>query len=397
MRSTLAAVLFVCFVSPVHADWNTYHGGADLRGVSGMSLPDQTELIWRYNAGGAVYATPVSDGERIFFTAKKGQVIALDLTGSERWKKGFTRTNDAGAEMPVQFDAPLFCADGLVFAGTSRGTLIALDAETGEEKWRYETGGIITGSPNVIAGEKTFDREDAKTQREEMSAVVVLDQSEGALHTVDSKTGLRLWKTDGVGRADGSPGIGGGRVVFGSCLSALHVYSTADGTRLRDIEIGGDAQVAGGTAIAGDLAFAGARDGQLVCANAATGEMVWNSRESMDQTFSTPAVTQNQVIYSSDNGFVYAVDREQGKTLWIFETGGLPTSPVVAQNQVAVSADGVLYLLSLKDGQKLWSKQISDEISSPALIGGMIVVGADDGTVSAFGSSPSKMQAVPQL
>lgn len=391
LRSTLAVVLLAGLVSSVQAQWNTYHGGADLRGVSATTLPDQPELLWRYNAGGAVYTTPVSDGERIFFTAKKGQVIALDLHGSEVWKKSFTRTNDAGAEMPVQFDAPLTCRGGLVFAGTSSGTLLALDAKSGEEIWRYETGGIITGSPNFIAGQVSFDREDAKTQRKEKWTVMVLDQAEGVLHAVSMETGLGLWKTDGVGRCDGSPGIGKGRIVFGSCLAALHVYSAADGTPLRDVEIGGDAQVAGGAALDGNLVFAGARDGRLICADTETGEIVWSSAESEQQTFSTPAVTSNLVVYSSDNGFVYAVDREQGKTLWKFEPGGLPTSPVVAQNTVAVSADGVLYLLSLNDGRLLWSKIVSDEISSPALIGGMIVVGADDGTVSAYGTSGLKM------
>ncbi|MCK4564003.1 MAG: PQQ-binding-like beta-propeller repeat protein [Verrucomicrobia bacterium] len=53
---------------------------------------------------------------------------------------------------------------------------------------------------------------------------------------------------------------------------------------------------------------------------------------------------------------------------------------------MVVAADGVLYLLKLEDGRRLWSKEVSDEITSPGLIGGMIVVGADDGTVSAFGA-----------
>ena len=387
LRLYLAVVWLTCSVSPVFAEWSTYHGGADLRGVSATALPEAPQRLWRYNAGGAVRNTPVSDGERIFFAAKKGQVIAVDLKGSEVWKKNFTRTNDAGAEMPVQFDAPLTCSDGLVLAGTTRGVLYALDAKTGAEKWRYETGGVIVGSPNVIPGRMSFDREDAKAQRKEIpDAAIVLDQSEGALHAVDIETGKRIWKTDGVERCDGSPGVGNGRIVFGSCLAALHVYSAADGSHLRDIECGGDAQVAGGAAIDGDLIFAGVRSGSLICADAKAGDIVWSSAESKEQTFSTPAVTGDKVIYSSDNGFVYAVTRTEGRLLWSFNAGGLPTSPVVAKDKVAVSSDGVLYLLNLEDGRKLWSQEVSDEISSPALIGGMIVVGADDGTVTAFGA-----------
>ncbi len=386
LRSHLAFAFLMCFASTVFAEWPTYHGDADLRGVSEKALPDTPQLLWRYNAGGAVNNTPVSDGERIFFTAKKGQVIAVDLKGSEVWKKSFIRINDAGAEMPVQFDAPPACGGGLVLAGTTRGILYALDAKTGAETWRYETGGVIVGSPNFMPGRRSFDHEDAKTQRKEsFDAVIVLDQSEGALHAVDIRTGKRIWKTDGVERCDGSPGVGNSRIVFGSCSAALHVYSAVDGKHLRDIEIGGDAQVAGGTAIAGSLVFAGVRSGSLICADIEAGDIVWINAESQDQTFSTPAVTQDQVIYSSDNGFVYAVTRAEGRLLWSFNAGGLPTSPVVAGDKVAVSTDGVLYLLSLEDGRKLWSQEVSDEISSPALIGGRLVVGADDGTVSAYG------------
>jgi eukaryotic-like serine/threonine-protein kinase len=368
-RSYKLLALSVFLAGSVQAEWNTYHGGADLRGASLAALPEAPQLLWRYNAGGAVNNTPVSDGERIFFTAKKGLVIALDLKGSEVWKKNFTRTNETGASVPVRFDAPLACAEGTILAGTAYGILIALDAKTGAEKWSYDTGGVIIGSPNWI----------------NTNQAVVIDQSAGELHCLELNSGKMLWKTAGVERSDGSPGVGGGQIVFGSCLAALHVYSATDGRHLRDIELGGDSQVAGGAAVDGNLIFAGTRDGRLVCGDAATSNMVWSSAESKEQTFSTPAVTTDKVIYSSDNGFVYAVTRAEGRLLWSFNAGGLPTSPVVAKDKVVVSSDGVLYLLNLEDGRKLWSKEVSDEISSPALIGDMVVVGADDGTVTAFG------------
>ncbi|VGO21745.1 outer membrane protein assembly factor BamB family protein [Pontiella sulfatireligans] len=393
--------LLACCATAGYGEWNTYHGGGDLRGVSDAIVPPKPQLLWRYSAGGEVYSTPVSDGKRIFFSAKKGQVVALDLNGSKVWKKSFSRTNDAGAAMPVRFEAPLACADGLVFAATTRGTLHALDAKTGEEKWCYESGGIITGSPNFVPRKINSDRKDAKTQRTEklsvlassrskQSAVVVLDQSEGSLHCLDVQTGKRIWKTEGVERCDGAPGIGNGQIVFGSCLAALHVYG-ADGKHLKDIEVGGDGQIAGGVAVDGKLAFAGTRDGGLICADLDAGDIVWSSDESEDQTFSTPSVTDKLVVYSSDDGLVYAVERVEGKTVWKFDTGGLPYSPVVAGDKVVVSADGVLYLLKLEDGAKLWSTEVSDDATAPAIIGGLIVVGADDGTVSAWGPPPTAL------
>jgi len=368
MGKTVAGLM--CCAMVASAEWPTYHGGAGLAGVSETVLPENPERLWRFDAaGGAVCGTPVSDGERIFFSAKRGGIVALDQEGSGLWEKSFTRTNDAGAVVSVRFEAPLACGEGFVFAGSTRGTLYALDARTGALRWKYETDGRIVGSPNFVEPRK----------------VVVLDQSEGALHCVDAATGKSLWKSEGMERCDGAPGVGTGKVVFGSCLAALHVFSS-DGKYLRDIEVGGDGgQIAGGVAVDGALAFAGLRSGSLVCADLEAGDLLWSSDLSDGQTFSTPAVTSNRVVYASGNGFVYVVKKRDGTPVWKFETGGLPTSPVVGGDKVAVSADGVLFLLELATGKKVWSKEVGDEISSPALVGGMMVVGADDGTVGAFG------------
>lgn len=392
IRNRLIALLMGSTISAFGA-WNTYHGASDLRGVSEDTLPEKPELVWRYNAGGSVLNTPVSDGKHIFFHSKKGRIIALDLKGAKVWDKQLTRTNNAGVEMPVRFEAPLVCGDGLVFAGSTKGTTYALDAKTGAVRWKYETGGVIIGSPNLMQCGIDDDRKDAKAQRKgnlsdlasSRSTLVLLDQSEGALHCVDPATGKRLWKTEGVERCDGAPGLGDGRIVFGSCLAALHVYSY-EGKHLKNIEVGGDGQIAGGVAIADSLAFAGLRDGILICADLEKGDIVWSSDESRDETFSTPAVTSNKVVYSSDNGFVYAVNRKDGALLWKYNTEGLPTSPVVAHDKVVVSVDGALILLRLNDGRNVWTKEVSDEITSPAMTSGMVVVGADDGTMSAFGT-----------
>ena len=61
-------------------------------------------------------------------------------------------------------------------------------------------------------------------------------------------------------------------------------------------------------------------------------------------------------------------------------------SPVIAQDKVVVCAGGVLSLLALETGEELWSFEVSDEISSPSIIEGMILVGSDDGSLSAFGT-----------
>lgn len=364
--SRMMVVLF-CSGSACLGAWPTYHGDASLSGMSKAELPATLTLRWRHDAGGAVYGTPISDGERIFFSAKGGRVTALDLNGSRLWTNSFTYTNDAGQEKPVRIEAPLVCAQGMVVVGTVRGVVHAVDAATGSKKWNYDSEGIIVGSPNV----------DGDT-------LILLDQSEGSLHALDLLTGKLLWKTEPIERCDGVPGIGKKHIVFGSCLAAFHVYSR-DGKQRKDIEVGGDGQIAGGVAVLGTLAFAGTRDGSMLCVDLETGDLLWSSDESEEQTFSTPAVTDDRVIYASDDGFIYSVERDDGTLVWKFDTQGMPYSPVVAGGKVVAVADGYLFLINQKDGKELWSKEVSDDITSAAVVENMIVVGTDEGSVTAWG------------
>jgi outer membrane protein assembly factor BamB len=52
---------------------------------------------------------------------------------------------------------------------------------------------------------------------------------------------------------------------------------------------------------------------------------------------------------------------------------------------VVVTSGGSLFVFDLAGGKKLWSAPVSDDLTSPAVVGGLILVGGDDGTVTAFG------------
>ena len=172
---------------------------------------------------------------------------------------------------------------------------------------------------------------------------------------------------------------------MGSCASALHVISVEKTKKLADIELGGDSQVAGGVALSGHMAYAGTRAGSVCAVDIRAGTIVWTNNESERETFTTPAVNDDTVVFGSDDGKVYGLDRETGKKIWEFDTEDSPSSPVIAGDRVVVASGGSIYLLDLKTGKKVWSAEVSDEITSPAVVAGLILVGAGDGTVTAFG------------
>jgi eukaryotic-like serine/threonine-protein kinase len=344
--------------------WRTYHGNFALDGVADGPVPDAPELLWKFKAGNRVDLTPVSDDGRVYFTTAKGGLFALDLDGKVVWNINIA---------PDSFSSPPLLVDNLLIVGSNKGILHAFDSASGKEKWGYDLGGAVQGSPNRI------ELPDGRP------AVMAISPSDGSIHGVDLATGKGAWKTPGVERCDGSAGVGGGQIVMGSCASALHVYSAAKAEKIMDVSLGGDNQVAGGVAMSGSSAFAGTRSGKLCAVDVSAGKILWTNADGQGEAFMTPAVSATMVVFGADDGKVYGLRRDTGVKLWSFDTGNRPASPVIAGDRVVVSSGGSLFLLALADGKKIWSAPVSDDITSPAVVGGRILVGGDDGTVTAYG------------
>ncbi len=355
-------------------DWNTYHGDNTLRGMIAEGFPETLALLWRFKAGAPVRQTPVICNRRIFFATARGDVIATDLNGQRVWARELF-TGEKQNDVPVRerIEAPMACFDGLVLAGSMRGVLYAFEAATGKDKWQTQIEGPVYGSPNYLRGR-----------------VYVLSRASGELHCLDAASGKILWKSEAIERCDGSPAVSADAVVFGSCASALHVFSPDTGKLLRTIEVGQDSQVAGGVALDGNRIISGSRSGKVLQAGLQTGHILWANTDGDTEAFSTPAITKEIAVVSYNDGNVRALDRETGKLRWRYDTKGYPTSPVIVGDKVVVGADGELLLLKLTDGTKLGSVKVSDEITAPAVTQGLILVGSEDGTVAAFGPAPEQ-------
>ena len=137
-------------------------------------------------------------------------------------------------------------------------------------------------------------------------------------------------------------------------------------------------------AISDGLVFVGSESDKLFALDLETGKKKWEFKAG-GNVHCSPAVGNGLVVFGSDDGNVVCLGRTTGKKIWKFTTGDAPSSPVIAGNRVVVSSGGVLFLLDIANGRKVWSVRVSDWITSPAVASGMVLVGADDGTVTAFG------------
>ena len=92
------------------------------------------------------YASPASDGRRIYSVARSGKVVALDARdGDVVWT---AYVGGLGYTTPA-------VANGRVFAGGFDGRLRAFSSSTGAELWSRWAGGRLLGAP-VVIGKHVF-------------------------------------------------------------------------------------------------------------------------------------------------------------------------------------------------------------------------------------------------
>jgi outer membrane protein assembly factor BamB len=114
---------------------------------------------------------------------------------------------------------------------------------------------------------------------------------------------------------------------------------------------------------------------------------------------STPLVAGNLVLVGSEDGTLYAVDRESGSVRWTHDCGGpVTSSPAAADGRVfVVGGEGNLVALRLDTGKLLWTFTIGDPLpyeqrpgdprtwdfylSSPVVHDGTVLFGGADGNV----------------
>ena len=139
---SLACVLMAsAFASTAEqTDWPHPRGGLQGLGVAEVELQDQYTPAWTYKTGGAVLSSPIIVDGVVYVGSEDKHLHAIDAeTGQEKWKLASETLIDA---------SPVY-ADGVVYIGTDGGVLYAVDTQTGEPKWQFKTEGRIAGEVAV--------------------------------------------------------------------------------------------------------------------------------------------------------------------------------------------------------------------------------------------------------
>lgn len=327
------------------------------------SLEDPLTLLWTYTTDGPVKSSAVIADGRVFVGSDDGKLHAFQLTdGKPLW------TFDTGETV----EAPPLVLGERVFVGDTMGIIHALDTASGEPAWSFETGDKIIGAANWFV-------HDGRTN-------LLVGSHDFHLYSLDAGTGTSNWVYETDNYINGAPGVSDGVVVFGGCDAVLHVVSATNGVRIKQVDAG--AYVAGSTALANGRAYYGHYEGEYLCVDLAGSANVWRYRRGSFPYLSSPAVTEDKVLFGGRDKRLHCVDSETGEERWTFATRGkVDSSPVVCGDKVVVgSEDGRLYIVSLADGAELWSYEIGQPLTaSPAVAAGTIIIGSEDGNVYCFG------------
>ncbi|OIJ92815.1 PQQ-binding-like beta-propeller repeat protein [Streptomyces colonosanans] len=146
---------------------------------------------------------PAVTGGGIYLADYLGTVYALDATdGRDRWR---IATESRSAIEPV------LVAQGQVHVGSGKG-LYTLDAVTGTPKWRFQAGGDIVGSPAVAEGRIHFGSMDH------------------LLYTLKADDGRLRWKLATGGEITGPPVVRDGVVYACSKDHCVYALDAEKGT-----------------------------------------------------------------------------------------------------------------------------------------------------------------------
>ncbi len=383
--------------SPVVADGTVYAPGSGDPGYVHAIDAETGESVWRFEpAGYASCAPAVSDG-RVYVGTWGKKFYALDAeTGEQLW------TNDAGHRFGSSSPA---VADGTVYVGTvgdgpmvvsgeedeeqfESCAVLALDAETGDERWRYDDFGEkenVESSIAVADGRVYFG-------------------GESAVYALDTDSGSVAWSREVAAHPQSSPAVADGTVYYGgpsaadegppAKLSALDAASgeTVWTAGIEDTSLRTSPAIADGTVyvaasstraclLGGGEPSTETDDGGNGTDDGENGTNGGDGTEDGDSNCS-----------GTNRGRLYALDAASGERRWTAELRtDTRSSPAVADGAVYVGNGDGLSAVST-GGESLWRIAFDGERdggpyldSSPAIGGGRVFVGASDGRLRAIG------------
>jgi outer membrane protein assembly factor BamB len=322
-------------------------------------------------------------GDDLVIGAPNGSLLSIRENGVRRWKFPQGESEEV---------APIYAkpaiSDGKAYVGEYNGFLYAVDLESGNLRWKVDTGdavvgGAVVGDGKVVVGSSNgkllaYDADQGGTPLWEFPAsgevgriwsspvihqgVVYFGALNHKMYAVSLETGLAVWNQpfEAGGAITTTPLIANGKVYIGSFDKFFYALDASSGQVVSQFE--GDGWFWGGAITDGNLIYVGNLDGYLYA---------WDGRsiEAQRRFYAEGAIVAppifvgtDWIAVASDNERVHVLDRETFVEEWTFVVGSQVRSAMASNGNLLYisSIDNVLAALDVGERRQLWSEPLRD-------------------------------------
>lgn len=313
------------------------------------------QVAFTIDANGVVSAFRLDDGKEIWShrlkpANKDDKSVAMKGAGVAQYNKKIYATTGFGGTFCLDMmngkeiwrhdiDVPIRIAptvnDGKIFVQTIDNSLIALNADTGAEIWKYTADLEQT---TLVGG--------ASPAYNPSLDVVIAAFSNGELRAFKASTGTPLWgdllvskkRTNSLANITAikaNPVIDEDKVFAVGYNSVLAAFDLRTGSRIWEREMGSNNQ----PWVVGKYLFVLTNNFDLLAMEKDNGKIVWNTNiptgeDDRNGVFgSGPVLVSDRLIITTSNGYVFAVSPYTGEIIsYVSMPDGVELSPVVADN-----------------------------------------------------------------
>jgi outer membrane protein assembly factor BamB len=427
----LLSTLAVC--SPVVAQEGMFRGNPQHTGVYGEAgVPQFTKIKWQFHAKGQILSSPTIAGDILYVGCSDHFFYAIHLAdGAVAWK--FKTESRVASSAAV--------SAGLVYFGSFDGTFYGLDAATGQVKWKFQTGGERRFAGTHLhgaqpAGETMPDPFDFFLSSPVVwNGVVYFGSGDSNIYALEAASGNLKWKFKTGDVVHASPAIYGDTLFVGSWDSYFYALDAATGREKWRFKTGEDEKIHNQVGIQSSAAvedgtvYFGCRDSKVYALDAVTGKERWSFSNQGSWVIASPALLDGKVYFAtSDSGLFYALEAKSGTPLFSLSFKNWPmfSSPAIAGGMAYIgSHQGKLLAIDLKTQRVAWTFETESSkkngpayttpdgapnyeaafadffyddmiigvqkmmsvgaiLSSPAVMGGVLYFGSTDGTIYAL-------------
>ena len=274
-----------------------------------------------------------------------------------------------------------------VYVADGEGVVYALDANSGKQQWRVETGAPLSSALGMSG------------------KLLALALRNGRVVAITTDGEVR-WSADVAGEVLAAPAIWGNTVVVQTSDGRISGLAANDGNKLWTYERTVPSLTlrgSSGPVVVDGLAVAGFSSGLIVGLDARNGRLVWekvvalpsgrSDIERLADVDTPPVITGYHLFAASYQGQLMAMDLRNGNVLWSRPFSSYLPLAHDASRLYLVNDQGVVVAVDQASGADVWAQNDLRARTSgnPVVTNGVLIVGDVEGYIHLLDTATGKI------